>query len=91
MLVLVRMICFLAVVHVDDTAHSQMVNKDVNPRYWKLINEFRKLTGIPMLLNTSLSIQEPIVCTPQDAVNTFNNANFDTLVLENNLVLQDKK
>jgi carbamoyltransferase len=80
------MICFLAVVHVDGTAHSQMVNKDVNPRYWKLINEFRKLTGIPMLLNTSLNIQEPIVCAPQDAVNTFNNANFDTLVLENNLV-----
>ncbi|CAN5850560.1 carbamoyltransferase [soil metagenome] len=80
-----------AVVHVDGTARPQMVNKDVNPRYWNLINEFRKLTGIPMLLNTSFNIQEPIVCTPQDAVNTFNNANFDALVLENNLVLQDKK
>jgi carbamoyltransferase len=80
-----------AVVHVDGTARPQMVNKDVNPRYWNLINEFRKLTGIPMLLNTSFNIQEPIVCTPQDAVNTFNNANFDALLLENNLVLQDKK
>ena len=80
-----------AVVHVDGTARPQMVNKDVNPRYWNLINEFRKLTGIPMLLNTSFNIQEPIVCTPQDAVNTFRNANFDALVLENNLVLQDKK
>jgi carbamoyltransferase len=79
-----------AVVHVDGTARPQMVNKDVNPRYWNLINEFRKLTGIPMLLNTSFNIQEPIVCTPQDAVNTFNNANFDALVLENNLVLQNK-
>ncbi len=79
-----------AVVHVDGTARPQMVNKDVNPRYWNLINEFRKLTGIPMLLNTSFNIQEPIVCTPQDAVNTFNSANFDALVLENNLVLQNK-
>jgi carbamoyltransferase len=77
-----------AVVHVDGTARPQMVNKNVNPRYWNLINEFRKLTGIPMLLNTSFNIQEPIVCSPSDAVNTFNNANFDALVLENNLVLR---
>jgi carbamoyltransferase len=66
-----------------------MVNREVNPRYWNLINEFKKLTGIPMLLNTSFNIQEPIVCTPGDAVNTFKNANFDALVLENNLVLKE--
>jgi carbamoyltransferase len=78
-----------AVVHVDGTARPQMVNKDVNPRYWNLINEFRKLTGIPLLLNTSFNIQEPIVCTPQDAINTFHNANFDALVLENNLVMRE--
>ena len=78
-----------AVVHIDGSARPQMVNKEVNPRYWNLINEFRKLTGIPLLLNTSFNIQEPIVCTPQDAVNTFGNANFDALVLENNLVLRD--
>jgi carbamoyltransferase len=77
-----------AVVHVDGTARPQMVNKEVNPRYWNLINEFRKITGIPLLLNTSFNIQEPIVCTPENAVNTFNNANFDALVLENNLVLR---
>jgi len=79
-----------AVVHVDGTARPQMVNKDVNPRYWNLINEFRKLTGIPLLLNTSFNIQEPIVCTPQDAINTFHNANFDALVLENNLVFKEQ-
>ncbi|MEO8074356.1 MAG: carbamoyltransferase C-terminal domain-containing protein, partial [Acidobacteriota bacterium] len=79
-----------AVVHVDGTARPQMVNREVNPRYWNLINEFRKITGIPLLLNTSFNIQEPIVCTPEDAVNTFNNANFDALVLENNLVLNSK-
>ncbi|HVE58165.1 MAG TPA: carbamoyltransferase C-terminal domain-containing protein, partial [Pyrinomonadaceae bacterium] len=79
-----------AVVHVDGTARPQMVNKEVNPRYWNLINEFRKLTGIPLLLNTSFNIQEPIVCTPENAINTYNNANFDALVLENNLVINDR-
>ena len=78
-----------AVVHVDGTARPQMVNRDVNPRYWNLINEFKKLTGIPVLLNTSFNVQEPIVCTPQDAINTFGNANFDALVLENNLVVRN--
>ncbi len=78
-----------AVVHVDGTARPQMVSRETNPRYWRLIDEFRKITGIPMLLNTSFNVQEPIVCTPQDAINTFRNANFDALVLENNLVTRD--
>jgi carbamoyltransferase len=65
-----------------------MVNRDVNPRYWNLIEEFRKITGIPMLLNTSFNVQEPIVCTPQNAINTFKNSNFDALVLENCLVVR---
>lgn len=77
-----------AVVHVDGTARPQMVSKETNPRYWNLINEFRKITGIPLLLNTSFNIQEPIVCTPSDAINTFKKANFDALVLENNLVIR---
>ncbi|MBA3634389.1 MAG: carbamoyltransferase [Acidobacteria bacterium] len=76
------------VVHVDGTARPQMVSKKTNPRYWNLINEFKKITDIPMLLNTSFNVQEPIVCTPEDAINTFKNANFDALVLENNLVLR---
>jgi carbamoyltransferase len=77
-----------AVVHVDGSARPQMVNRDANPRYWNLIEEFRKISGIPMLLNTSFNVQEPIVCTPQDAINTFNKANFDALVLENCLVVR---
>ncbi|HMQ04649.1 MAG TPA: carbamoyltransferase C-terminal domain-containing protein [Pyrinomonadaceae bacterium] len=77
-----------AVVHIDGSARPQMVSKRTNPRYWKLIDEFRKLTGVPMLLNTSFNVQEPIVCTPKDAINTFRNSNFDALVLENNLVLR---
>lgn len=78
-----------AVVHVDGTARPQMVNRHANPRYWRLIDEFKKITGIPMLLNTSFNVQEPIVCTPQDAINTFRNANFEALVLENNLVMRE--
>jgi carbamoyltransferase len=77
-----------AVVHVDGSARPQMVSKETNPRYWNLINEFKKLTGVPILLNTSFNVQEPIVCTPEDAIATFNNASFDALVLENNLVLR---
>ena len=77
-----------AVVHVDGTARPQTVTRQVNPRYWQLIREFEKLTGVPMLLNTSFNIQEPIVCRPQDAIRTFQGASFDGLVLENNLVLR---
>ncbi|MFN0277444.1 MAG: carbamoyltransferase [Pyrinomonadaceae bacterium] len=79
-----------AVVHVDGTARPQMVSCETNPRYWHLIDEFRKITGIPMLLNTSFNVQEPIVCSPQNAINTFRNANFDSLVLENNLVMREE-
>jgi carbamoyltransferase len=78
-----------AVVHVDGTARPQTVSRKTNPRYWQLIKEFEKLTGVPLLLNTSFNIQEPIVCRPQDAVKTFSSASFDALVLENNLVLRE--
>ncbi|MBA3442667.1 MAG: carbamoyltransferase, partial [Pyrinomonadaceae bacterium] len=78
-----------AVVHVDGTARPQTVSRRTNPRYWQLIHEFEKLTGVPMLLNTSFNIQEPIVCRPEDAIKTFRSASFDALVLENNLVLRD--
>jgi carbamoyltransferase len=80
-----------AVVHVDGTARPQMVNRGVNLRYWNLINEFKKLTGIPVLLNTSFNVQEPIVCTPSDAVKTYKNSSFDALVLENNLVVRERQ
>ena len=77
-----------AVVHVDGTARPQTVTKQSNPRYWRLIQEFEKLTGVPLLLNTSFNVQEPIVLSPADAINTFSRASFDALVLENNLVLR---
>lgn len=77
-----------AVVHIDNTARPQTVSRKTNPRYWQLIKEFERLTGVPVLLNTSFNIQEPIVCRPADAIKTFQNASFDALVLENQLVLR---
>jgi carbamoyltransferase len=77
-----------AVVHVDGTARPQTVSERTNPRYWRLIREFERRTGVPMVLNTSFNIQEPIVCTPADAIKTFANASFEALVLENHLVLR---
>ena len=72
-----------AVVHIDRTARPQAVLKETNTKYYKLINAFYKITGVPMVLNTSFNIQEPIVCTPKDAVTTFLNTKADLLVLEN--------
>ena len=79
-----------SVVHVDGTARPQTVKRELNPRYWALIEEFRKLTGVPVLLNTSFNVQEPIVCTPEHAIRTFNNASFEALVLADNLVIRAK-
>jgi len=75
-----------AVVHVDGTSRIQAVNKKDFPQFWKLINEFYKITGVPLVLNTSFNIQEPIVCSPQDAVNTFKKGKIDYLVMNTFLV-----
>ena len=76
----------LAVVHVDGTARPQAVVKDSNPRYWQLIDEFFKITGIPCILNTSYNVQEPIVCTPRDAITTFLETRMDLLVIGDYIV-----
>ena len=60
-----------AVVHVDNTSRPQLVFKDKNEIYWKLIKRFYEITNIPLLLNTSFNIQEPIVNSPEEAINTF--------------------
>lgn len=72
-----------AVVHVDGTARPQLVERDVNPRFWSLIREFEKRSGVPVLLNTSFNVQEPIVCTPQDAVRTWLATEVEHLALGN--------
>ena len=71
-----------SVVHVDGTSRIQTVRANSNPRFWRLIKEFEQLTGIPMVLNTSFNVQEPIVCRPQDAVATFRRAHLDALFIE---------
>jgi carbamoyltransferase len=75
-----------AVVHVDGTARPQLVEKDVEPVYWGLIKKFEERTGIPVVLNTSFNVQEPIVCTPHDAVDCFLRTDVDTLVMEDLIV-----
>jgi carbamoyltransferase len=72
-----------AVNHVDDTGRVQAVEEDVLPRYWRLISEFDKLTGVPILLNTSFNENEPIVMTPAHAIETFQKTRMDMLVLGN--------
>lgn len=71
-----------SVLHVDETARLQTVRKEINPHYHRLISEFYKLTGVPMLLNTSFNDNEPIVCSPQDAINTFLKTKIDYLVMD---------
>ena len=75
-----------AVNHVDDTGRLQTVEERVNPRYHRLIGEFGKLTGVPVVLNTSFNENEPIVMTPEHAVETFQKTTMDVLVLGNHVV-----
>ncbi|HQH26534.1 MAG TPA: carbamoyltransferase C-terminal domain-containing protein [Oligoflexia bacterium] len=70
-----------AVTHVDGTARPQTVEQKDNPRYWKLLDRFEARTGVPVLLNTSFNIQEPIVCAPKDALATFERSGVDALAL----------
>ena len=69
------------------TARVQTVHKDTNPSYYKLIEKFGESTGIPILLNTSFNVRgEPVVTSPDDALNTFRNSGIDTLVIGNHIV-----
>jgi carbamoyltransferase len=70
-----------AVTHVDGTGRLQTVRKVDNPIYWQLIEEFRKITGIPVLLNTSFNENEPIVCKPEEALACFLRTKMDVLVM----------
>jgi len=73
-----------AITHVDYSARIQTVAEDTNPLYYNIIKEFDKLSGCPVIINTSFNIRgEPIVCTPQDAYRCFMVTNMDYLVVEN--------
>ena len=76
-----------AVTHVDGSARVQVVARDDNPRFWTLLNAFGARTGMPILLNTSFNLRgQPIVCTPEQAVDTFLRSRIDLLVLGDALV-----
>ncbi|MDO1449805.1 carbamoyltransferase C-terminal domain-containing protein [Rhodocytophaga aerolata] len=78
-----------AVTHVDGTGRLQSVDKNVEPKYYNLINEFKNKTGIPVLVNTSFNENEPIVNSPQQALDCFLRTKMDMLVMENILIKRD--
>ena len=75
-----------AITHKDGTSRVQLVSKKTNPLYHKLISSFYSKTGVPMVLNTSFNDNEPIVCTPDDAVKTFLRTKMDFLGIGNYLI-----
>ncbi len=78
-----------AITHVDYSARIQTVSKKTNPRYYNLINAFKKRTNCPLIVNTSFNVRgEPIVCTPQDAYRCFMRTEMDILVLQNQILLK---
>ena len=72
-----------AVTHVDGSGRLQTVTREANPLYHRLIAEFRKLTGVPMVLNTSFNENEPVVCRPEEALDCFLRTKMDVLVMGN--------
>ncbi len=75
-----------AVTHVDGTGRLQTVSREVNPRYWQLIKAFEAETGTPVVLNTSFNENEPIVCTPDQAIDCFQRTRMDALAIGNYLI-----
>ena len=72
-----------AVVHADNTGRFQTVSPNMNDRYYRLLKEFKNLTGVPVLLNTSFNRQEPIVSSPEEAISCYLRTEMDVLVLGN--------
>jgi carbamoyltransferase len=76
-----------AVVHVDGTARPQLIDAQTNPEYYRIVEEYRKLTGLPSVINTSFNMhEEPIVCSPQDAIRAFKDGNLAYLAVGNYLL-----
>ncbi len=81
-----------AVTHVDYSARVQTVHKQTNPRYHKLISQFAKKTGCPVIVNTSFNVRgEPIVCTPQDSYRCFMRTEMDVLVIEDYILYKQEQ
>jgi len=79
-----------AVTHVDGSGRLQTVRKENNEKYYNLINEFYKITNIPILLNTSFNENEPIVCKPEEALNCFKRTKMDILVMGSFVISRSK-
>jgi carbamoyltransferase len=78
------------VTHVDYSARVQTVDVRRNPRFYRLLEAFDRLTGCPVLVNTSFNVRgEPIVCTPDDAYRCFLATDMDALVLEDFIIVKD--
>ncbi len=75
-----------AATHVDGTGRLQTVTREANARYWRLINAFEQVTGVPVVLNTSFNDNEPIVCRPEEALDCFLRTQMDALVLGDFLI-----
>jgi carbamoyltransferase len=75
-----------AVTHVDGSGRLQTVDKNISPRYYELIDTFRRKTGIPILLNTSFNENEPIVNQPEEALDCYLRTQMDMLVMENIII-----
>ena len=80
-----------AVNHVDDTGRLQTVTREENPLYYDLISTFARKTGIPVVLNTSFNENEPIVCTPEEAIDCFQRTRMDVLAIGPFLVVKEAK
>ena len=81
-----------AVTHVDYSARIQTVHKNTNSKYYKLIKNFKKITGCPVLVNTSFNVRgEPIVCSIKDAYRCFMGTNLDILICENFILYKEKQ
>src|SRR5262249_52361678 len=72
--------------HVDGTGRMQTVNREQNPSYWRLVSEFERLTGVPVVLNTSFNENEPVVRAPEEAIECFLRTRMDVLTIGNYLV-----
>ncbi len=77
-----------AITHIDGSARVQTVSREGNEQFWQLLNAFEKFSGFPILLNTSFNVQEPIVCTPKEALATFMATDLAFLVLGKNLLIE---
>ncbi len=76
-----------AVVHVDGTARPQLIDQETNPGYYRILDEYRKITGLPCLINTSFNMhEEPIVCSPLDAIRAFVKGQIEYLAMANYLL-----